>query len=46
MFVLIGPRDAAERVEQARAAIERAGGVFGGVLTIGAQPRPGARSAA
>jgi hypothetical protein len=46
-FVLIGPRDTLERADQARAAIERAGGVFGGVVMVGAQPRrPGARSAA
>lgn len=45
--MLIGPRDPLERADQARVAIERAGGVFGGVVMVGAQPRrPGARSAA
>ena len=47
VFALIGARDPLERAEQARAAIERAGGVCAGVLMVGAQPRrPGARSAA
>lgn len=47
VFVLLGPRDEQSRADQARAAIEAAGGVFGGVLRVGAQPRrPGARSAA
>lgn len=47
VFALVGARDPIERADQARAAIEKAGGVFGGVLAVGAQlRRPGARSAA
>lgn len=47
VFAVAHARDPAARLAEARDAIEAAGGVFGGALLVGRQPRrPGARDAA